>query len=86
MSNNETAHLEDVKRFELDILTTIFEQVHHHLEVVLVGDVARHDLEVGSVEQDLAQQLERLSLRDVVGRLHQQSVRAEELRQWKSQL
>lgn len=56
-----------MKRLKLDVLATVLEEVHHDLEVLLVGDVARHDLEVCPVEQDLAEQLERLALRDVVG-------------------
>jgi hypothetical protein len=63
------AHLKDVKRLELDVLALVPEQVHHHLEVVLLRNVPRHDVVVGAVEQDLAQQLEGLPLGDVVGRL-----------------
>lgn len=39
--------------FELNVLALVSEEVHHHLEVRLVRDVARHDVEVGPVEQDL---------------------------------
>ena len=63
---DEQAHLEDVERLELDVLAPVFEQVHHHFQVLLVRDVARHDFEVGPVEQDLAEQLERLPFRHVV--------------------
>lgn len=72
-------HLEDVERLELDVLAPIFEQIHHDLEVLLVRDVPRHDLEVGPVEQDFAEQFQRLPLRDVVGRLDQERILREEL-------
>lgn len=58
--------LEDVECLELDVAALVAEHVHHHLQVRLVRDVPRHDVEVGAVEQDLAEQLERLPLRDVV--------------------
>lgn len=60
--------LEDMERLELDVAALVAEHVHHHLQVRLVRDVARHDVEIGAVKQDLAQQLERLPLRDVVRR------------------
>lgn len=58
--------LEDVECLELDVAALVAKHVHHHLQVRLVRDVPRHDVEVGAVEQDLAEQLERLPLRDVV--------------------
>lgn len=58
--------LEDMECLELDVAALVAEHVHHHLQVRLVRDVARHDVEVGAVKQDLAEQLERLPLRDVV--------------------
>lgn len=54
---------------ELDVLALIAEEVHHHLEVDVVRDVARHDVEVGTVQEYLAEQFERLPLRHIVGRL-----------------
>ena len=50
--------LEHMEGVELDVLALVAEHVHHHLEVRLVRDIARHDIEVCPVEQDLAQQLE----------------------------
>ena len=50
--------LEDVERLKLYVLGPVPQQVHHHLEIVLIGDVPRHDLKVGSVEKDLAEELE----------------------------
>ena len=38
-----------MERLELDVLALIAEEVHHHLEVDIVRNVARHDIEVGTV-------------------------------------
>ncbi len=65
--------------FKLDISTLITQQVHHELEVRLRGDVPGHDREVGSIEEDLPQELQTLSLRDVILRKYQRRVRREEL-------
>ena len=51
---------------ELDILALIPQEVHHHLQVRLVCDVPCHDVEVCPIQQDLAEELQRLSLRDIV--------------------
>lgn len=76
-------HLEDVEGLKLDVAALVPEQVHHHLEVGLVGDVARHDLVVGSVEEDFSEELDRLAFGDVVGREDESRVRREELqRTW----
>ncbi len=64
----EEAHLEDMESLKLDILTLIPQQVHHHLEVGLVRDVAGHDRKVCSIQQYLSEKLERLSFGDVVCR------------------
>lgn len=48
------------------VASLVAEHVHHHLEIRLVRDAARYDFEVGTVKQDLAEQLRRLPLRDVV--------------------
>lgn len=76
--------LEDMERLELDVAALVAEHVHHHLQIRLVRDVARHDVEVGAVKQDLAEQLERLPLRDVVRRQEECGERREEL--WRSVL
>jgi hypothetical protein len=55
-----------VERLELDVPTLVSEQIHHHLEVGFVGDVARHDGVVCTVEEDLAEEFDRLSFGDVV--------------------
>jgi hypothetical protein len=55
-----------VERLKLDVLALISQEVHHHLEVRFVGNVLGHDIEIGSVKKDLPQQLERLSLRDII--------------------
>jgi hypothetical protein len=63
---------------ELDVLALIAEEVHHHLEVDIVRDVARHDIEVGTVQKNLAEQLERLPLGYIVGRVDEGRERVEE--------
>ena len=68
-----------MKRLELYILALIPQKIHHHLQIGVVGDVPRHDGEIGTVEQDLAEQLKRLTFRDVVVRLDKGRVRFEEL-------
>lgn len=73
------AHLEAVERLEADLLLAALQQVHHQLQVVLAGDVAVHDGEVVPVQQQLAQQLQRLALRHVVLRLEQLGVLGEEV-------
>ena len=55
-----------MESLKLNVFTLISKQVHHHLEVGLVGDVSRHHVEVCPVEEDFAQELERLSFRDIV--------------------
>ena len=47
-----------MESFKLEVFALIPEQVHHHLEVGLTGDVSGHDVEIGTVEENLAQQLE----------------------------
>jgi len=42
-------HLEHVKRLKLDIFTLIPQQIHHHLQVRLVGNVPCHDIEISSI-------------------------------------
>lgn len=42
--------LEHMERLELDVLAFVAEQVHHHLEVALIGYVARHHIEIGTIE------------------------------------
>jgi hypothetical protein len=55
-----------VERLELDVLALVPQEIHHHLEIRLVRNVLCHDVEVCAVEQDLAEQFERLALRDIV--------------------
>lgn len=42
-------HLEDMKSLKLDILALVLEQIHHVLEIVFIGNVPSHDVEVGPV-------------------------------------
>jgi hypothetical protein len=43
-----------MKRLELDILALVTKEVHHHFEICFVRDVSGHDIEVCSVEENLA--------------------------------
>jgi hypothetical protein len=69
-----------VKRLKLDIPALVSQKVHHHLQVCLRADVAGHDTVIRPIEQDLAKQLERLSLVDVVGGENERRIHREELR------
>lgn len=51
-------YLEYMERLELNVLAFITEEVHHHLEVGIVCNIARHDAEVGTIEEYLAKQFE----------------------------
>jgi len=81
-----TTHLEDVERLELDAAARLAQHVHHQLQVVRVADVARHDGEVVSVEQQLAQQLQRAarSTAHYSARKASPSATADAWRSWKS--
>lgn len=57
---------ENMERFELDVLALVAQEIHHKLQVRLIGYIARHDVEIRSIQQDFAKQLQRLSLRHVV--------------------
>ena len=70
----ESANLEDVKALVLHHLAVVAQQIHAQLQVVTRVDVGGHDVVVGAVEQDLAQQLDRLPLGHVRARLHQHLV------------
>ena len=51
-------YLEYMERLELNVLALITEEVHHHLKVGIVCNIARHDAEVGTVQKYLAKQFE----------------------------
>lgn len=55
-----------MKRFELNILALASKHVHHHLEIRLLGDIPRHDIEIGTIEQYLSEKLKRLPFGDIV--------------------
>lgn len=65
--NQKNTRLEHMERLKLDILALVPQQVHHHLEVPLARNVLGHDVEVGTVEQDLAEEFDGLPFRYVVG-------------------
>jgi hypothetical protein len=58
----------------VDHLPVVSQQPHDDLEVVARIDVLCHDIVVCPVEQNLAQQLDRLTLRNVAVRLDQHGV------------
>lgn len=68
---DEETHLEDVKRFKLHVLTLATQQIHDRLEIRVLRNEPRHDTEIRPIEQDLAEQFERLPLGDVVPREHE---------------
>ena len=49
-----STYLEHMESFKLNVLALISEEVHHHLEVGLVRNVACHHVEVGPIEENLA--------------------------------
>lgn len=51
-------NLEDMERFKLYIFTLVSQHIHHQLEVGLLSNVASHNIEICSIEEDLAQELE----------------------------
>jgi len=67
-----------VECLKLNVLALIAEEVHHHLEVGIVRNIACHDVEIGTIEKYLAKQFKRLPLRYVVGRQYEGSERVEE--------
>lgn len=50
-------HLEDVKRFKLDVPALVSQHIHHELEVLGLADVFRHHSEVVSVQEKFAKEL-----------------------------
>lgn len=74
-----TTHLEHMKRLKLDIPTLVPQKVHHRLEVRLVRDEPSHDGVVGPVEEDLAEELEGLTLGHIVGGEDEGLIHFEEL-------
>src|SRR3569833_329956 len=67
-------HLEHVETFVLHHLALVAQQVHADLEVLPAIHVLGHDSVVGPVQQDLAQQLDRLPLGHVAAGLHEHVV------------
>lgn len=51
----EMTHFENMKRFKLNIFTLVLQQIHHHLEIILVWDIACHDFEICTIQQDFTQ-------------------------------
>ena len=53
----QNSDLEDVESFELNVATFLLQQVHHQLEIVSAANVACHDGEVVTIQQQFTQQL-----------------------------
>lgn len=68
-----------MKRLKLDIPALISQKVHHHLQIGFRGDVSRHDIVVGPIKKNLAEQFKRLSFRHVIGRKDKRIVHVEKL-------
>lgn len=51
------SHLENMKRFKLDVPALVSQHVHHELEVFGLADVFRHHSEVMSVQEKFAEEL-----------------------------
>lgn len=66
--------LEDVEAFVLHHFAVVAQQVHADLEMFSSVNVLRHDVIVGSVQQDFAQKLDGLPFGDIAVRLHQYAV------------
>lgn len=43
-----------MKCFKLNVLAFVPKQIHHGLEVVLIGDVSSHNGEIGPIQQNFA--------------------------------
>lgn len=71
--------LEHMKGLELNGLGVPAQQIHHDLEVVGRIDKFHHDIEVGPVKQQLAQQFKRLALGHVVAAHQQDGVLLDEI-------
>lgn len=67
-----------MERLKLNVPTAIPQKVHHELEVCLGCNVPRHDAVVCAVEEDLAEELKRLALGDIVVRHDQDIVHCKE--------
>ena len=51
-------NFENVEGFELYASTFLSQHIHHQFEILRVGDVFGHDVEVVPIEQQLAEQLQ----------------------------
>lgn len=52
---------------KLNILTFVSKEVHHRLQIRLASDIPRHNIEVGSVKENLSEEFQRLPLRHIIG-------------------
>lgn len=70
---------EDVESLVLDRPALVAEEHHDLLELCRGADVLCHDGEVGAIEEEFAEELERLALCDKVLRVQELRVALEEL-------
>lgn len=47
-------YLEYMERLKLYIFALVSEEIHHHLQVGLVSNITRHNIEVRAIEEDFA--------------------------------
>lgn len=50
-------HLENMKRFKLDVPALVSQHIHHEFEVLGLADVFRHHSKVMSVQEKFAEEL-----------------------------
>jgi hypothetical protein len=55
-----------MERLELNVLALIPQQVHHHLEIGFASDVPRHNIEVCTIEENLAKKFQGLAFGHIV--------------------
>ena len=72
-----------MKCLVLDIPALIPQCVHDDLQILRASDVPGHAGVVASIEEDLAEEFERLSFGDVVWRQNERLIGCEELRRYR---
>jgi hypothetical protein len=48
-------YFENVESLELNFLALVSKHVHHHLQIAFLSNASSHDVEIGTVEEDLAE-------------------------------
>lgn len=75
-------YFENVEGFKLNVSALVTKERHHQFQIFLFADVFGHNIEIGSVQQQLTQKLRIVTATFV--REHQPSVIVSELHSWKS--